>query len=411
MAIRRFLAALALFGALTLPATAAQARWVATWTASPVNPLMTSGPFGSASFDDVTLSQVLRISEGGSQLRVRVSNRYGSVPLAIGGLWVAVLDGQSNVVPGSQRPLKFGGQDSAVIPRGADYFSDVVDLPTSDFARLRVDIYLPEPTGPCTCHYTGLDMIAVRGPGNLLGSDATPQSTGEYRAFLSAIEVDSADAIGTIVTLGDSITDGVGSTSGANRRWPDVLAERLQAAGLNYGVANAGLSGNRLLSGGMGDALLARFDADVLSMPNVTHAIVFIGVNDLGQRYNSRPLPEGFPAIDQPQIDADQMITGYRQLIARAHANGIKLIASPIGPYMGAYYWSEEGEAARQAINHWIVNSGEFDAVVRFDTAFADPAEPRQFREGFHSGDHLHGSDAGLRAVGESIDLALFAGD
>lgn len=407
--MRHLFAALALAAALV--SAPVQARWVATFTASPVNPLMTEGPFGSPSFENVTLSQVVRISERGSQLRIRLSNRYGPGPLKIGAVWIGVLDAQGNVVPGTGRPLTFGGAEGAVIPRGSDYLSDTIDLSTADFDRLRVDIYLPEATGPCTCHTTGLDTIAVRGPGNRIGSDAAPQSTGLYRAFLSAIEVNSDVALGTVVALGDSITDGVGSTPSANRRWPDVLAERLQGAGLNYAVANAGISGNRLLSPGMGEGILSRLDSDVLALPNVTHVIVFIGVNDIGQRFNTQPPRAGFPAIDQPQIDVEQMIAGYRQIIARVREKGIKVIGSPIGPYMGAGYWSEEGEAARQAINEWIVNSGEFDGVVRFDTAFADPADPRRFRDGYHAGDNLHGSDAGLRAVGESIDLALFAAE
>ena len=404
--MRKVLTAMAV--AASLLAMPAQARWVASWTASPVNPLMTEGPFAAASFENVTVSHVLRISERGSQMRLTLSNRYGAAPLRIGAAWVAVLDDAGNVVPGSGRALTFGGAEGAVIPRGSDFVSDVIDLATADFTRLRVDIYLPEATGPCTCHSTGLDTLSIRGPGNMIGSNEAPTRTGQYRAFLSAVEVNSDEALGTVVALGDSITDGVGSTSGANRRWPDVLAERLQAAGLNYGVANAGISGNRLLSPGMGDAVLARFEDDVLALPNVTHLLVFIGVNDLGQRFGSMPPRPGFPAIDQPRIDVEQMIAGYRQLIARARARGITIIGSPIGPYMGATYWSEEGEAARQAINDWIVNSGEFDAVVRFDTAFADPADPRRMRDGYHMGDFLHGTDAGLRAVGESIPLELF---
>jgi lysophospholipase L1-like esterase len=223
------------------------------------------------------------------------------------------------------------------------------------------------------------------------------------------IEVDSSKALGTIVAYGDSITDGVGSTAGANHRWPDILADRLQAAGKHWAVANAAISGNRILSPGMGESALARFDEDVLSLPNVKYMIVFEGVNDIGNRFGKRgPNQPNIPGLDQPEITAEQMIAGYKQLIERAHAKGIKVIGAPIGPYKGASYWSEEGEAARQKINDWIVKGGAFDGVTRIDTAFADPADPRQMREGYHAGDHLHGSDAGLKAVGDSIDLSLF---
>ncbi|MCX7676924.1 MAG: SGNH/GDSL hydrolase family protein [Alteraurantiacibacter sp.] len=391
--------------------TAAQdgGKWVGSWTASPHAPLTTEGPFAAASFENVTISQVLRLSEGGTHLRVRFTNRYGPGPLTIGAARLFQIDEAGAEVPGTSRMLTFGGQTGAVIPRGSPFVSDTVALTLPDLARIKVEFHLPEATGPCTCHLTGQDVLAVSAPGNHVGQAWEPASTANYRAFLHTVEVLSPDARGTIVTLGDSITDGVGSTPGANRRWPDILANRLEAAGLEYAVANAGISGNRVLSPGMGESALARFDEDVLALPNVTHLIIFIGVNDIGSRYGrQRGGPGGF-TLDQPSIDPAQMIAGYRQLIARAREKGITVIGSPIGPYKGAGYWSEEGEAARSTINDWIVNSGEFDAVTRLDLTFADPADPRQMREGYHMGDFLHGSDAGLQAVGESIDLGLFA--
>lgn len=412
--MRHLLAALALAAGTCSTAATAQDEhglWVASWTASPHAPLATEGPFAAAAYDNVTISQVLRLSEGGDRLRVRFTNRYGAGPLAIGRARVFQLDDAGAEVPGTSRMLTFGGENGAVIPRGSPFASDVVELALPDLARIKVEFHLPQPTGPCTCHLTGQDMLAVSAPGDHVGEMWEPASTAGYRAFLHTVEVFSDDALGTIVTFGDSITDGVGSTPGTNRRWPDVLAERLQAANMEFAVANAGISGNRVLSPGMGESALARFDEDVLSLPNVTHMIIFVGVNDIGNRFGpARGGPGGF-TLDQPEIDANQMIAGYRQLIARAREKGIKVIGSPIGPYMGAAYWSEEGEAARQAINDWMLTSGEFDDTVRLDTAFADPADPRRMREDYHMGDHLHGSDAGLRAVGESIDLALFAGD
>jgi lysophospholipase L1-like esterase len=387
----------------------AQAEWVASWTASPHAPLGTEGPFAAASYDDVTLSQILRVSEGGESVRVRFTNRYGPGPLAIGAARIVRIDDAGAEIEGTSRMLTFGGKAGAVIPRGAPFASDAVELSLPDLSRLKVEFYLPEATGPCTCHLTGLDELAVSAPGNHVGRAWEPASTAQHRAFLHTVEVDSPDALGTIVAFGDSITDGVGSTPGANRRWPDILANRLQEAGQEWAVANAAISGNRVLSPGMGEAALARFDEDVLSLPGVKHLIVFEGVNDIGQRYGARSSGPQLPGLDQPQITPEQMIAGFEQLVQRAHAKGIKVIASPIGPYKGAGYWSEEGEAARQAVNEWILTSGAFDGVVRFDTAFADPADPRAMREGYHMGDFLHGTDAGLQAVGESIDLSLFA--
>ena len=408
MSIRTSLVAAAALLTLAAPA---QAEWVASWTASPHAPLGTEGPFAAASYENVTLSQVLRVSEGGTKVRVRFTNRYGPGPLAIGAARVVLIDPAGAEIAGTSRTLTFGGEPGAVIPRGAPYASDAVDLEVPDLARMKVEFFLPTATGPCTCHLTGVDQLLVSPAGNFVGRPFEPAARAQFRAFLSAVEIDSPDALGTIVAFGDSITDGVGATAGANRRWPDVLADRLQAAGQEWAVANAAISGNRVLSPGMGESALARFDEDVLSLPGVKYLIVFEGVNDIGNRFGPSRGGPNLPGLDQPQITVEQMIAGYRQLIARAHAKGIKVIGSPIGPYKGAAYWSEEGEAARQAINDWIVNSGTFDGVVRLDTAFADPADPAQMREGYHMGDHLHGSDAGLKAVGDSIDLALFEAD
>jgi lysophospholipase L1-like esterase len=400
------IAAGALGCAAALPASA---MWVASWVAPPHAPLATEGPFAAASFDNVTLSQILRVSEGGGKLRIRFSNRYGAGPLTIGAARVVRIDDAGREIEGSSRTLTFGGAGEAVIPRGAPFATDAVALDVPSLSRLKVEFYLPKATGPCTCHLTGVDELAVSPSGNFVGKPFTPVSKAQFRAFLSVVEMDSPRALGTIVAFGDSITDGVGATAGANRRWPDILANRLQAAGLRWAVANSAISGNRILSPGMGESALARFDEDVLSLPNVKYLIVFEGVNDIGNRFGVRgPNQPSFPGLDQPEITVEQMIAGYRQIIARAHEKGIKVIGSPIGPYKGAAYWSEAGEAARQKINDWILNSGAFDGVTRLDLAFADPVDPRQMREGYHMGDHLHGSDAGLKAVGESIDLKLF---
>lgn len=387
---------------------AASAKWVASWSAAPHAPLGTEGPFAAASYENVTISQILRLSEGGDKLRVRFSNRYGAMPLAIGAARIVRIDDAGKEITGTARTLTFGGAGEALIPRGAPFVSDAVALDVPSLSRVKVEVYLPRATGPCTCHLTGQDELAVSPPGNFVGKPFEPVSKAQFRAFLSVVEVDSAQALGTIVAYGDSITDGVGSTPGANRRWPDILANRLQAAGKRWAVANQAISGNRVLSPGMGESALARFDEDVLSLPEVRYMIVFEGVNDIGNRFGPSRGGPNLPGMDQPQITVEEMIAGYKQLIARAHEKGIKVIGSPIGPYKGASYWSEEGEAARQKINDWILTGGAFDGIVRLDTAFADPADPRQMREGYHMGDHLHGSDAGLKAVGDSIDLGLF---
>jgi len=251
----------------------------------------------------------------------------------------------------------------------------------------------------------------VSEPGYHTSGAFEPAETIQSRAFLSGVEV-LTDARGVIVALGDSITDGVGSTPGANRRWPDLLAERLAEVG-RFGVVNHGISGNRVLGDGAGVSALARFDRDVLSVPGATHLIIFEGVNDLGLAFGAFGPPGGggfgFPAgID---VNVDSMIAAYRQLIARGRAAGLVVIGATIAPYEGAAYYSEQGEAVRQAVNRWIRDGGEFDAVLDFDAVLRDPERPSRIRDGFHSGDFLHGSDAGYRAIAESIDLGLFAAD
>ncbi len=218
----------------------------------------------------------------------------------------------------------------------------------------------------------------------------------------------------TIVAFGDSITDGVGATQGADRRWPDRLAERLvRRGGAAVFVANQGISGNRVLNDGFGVSALERFDRDVLATPGLAYVIVFEGINDIGISFAPRrgeggPLAEFMKRFGGAPVGADDIIAGYRQLIARAHAAGVKIYGATITPYQGAGTASAEGEAARQAVNSWIRTSGAFDAVIDFDAVWRDPARPGQIREGYHMGDHLHGNDAGYAAMADSIDLALF---
>src|SRR6187549_3467126 len=286
-------AILAGVAALALAAPA-HAEWVASWTAAPHAPLGAEGPFAAASYDNVTLSQTIRVSEGGKKLRVKFSNRYGAAPLEIGAARIVQIDAQNQEISGTSRMLTFAGAANAVIPRGAPFVSDAVDVDLPDLARMKVEIYLPKPTGPCTCHLTGVDELAVSPPGNFVGKPFEPVDKKQFRAFLAGVEVDSPDALGTIVAYGDSITDGVGSTPGQNRRWPDILANRLQEAGQEWAIANQAISGNRVLSPGMGESALSRFDEDVLSLPGVKYIILFEGVNDIGNRFGpQRPPPGG----------------------------------------------------------------------------------------------------------------------
>jgi lysophospholipase L1-like esterase len=392
-------------------AHAQEAKWVGSWGASPLPPSPGAGPFpATPSFSDQTVRQIVRLSAGGERVRLRLTNEYGGKAITIGAARVALADGADKLKAGTEHAVTFDGRASATIPAGAPLLSDPIDLKVGDLAALSVSLYLQGDTGPCTCHGVGMQDAYVSAQGDHTQGTFAAAQTIQMRAFLSGVEV-LAPRAQAIVVLGDSISDGVGSTAGANRRWPDLFAERLsaRAGGTRFGVVNHGISGNQVLADGAGQSALARFDRDALSVPGLTHVIVFEGVNDLGLGYGKLDGPIAAlmprPAI-KPTRDA--MIAGYRQLIARAHAKGVKIYGATIAPYEGAAYYSAEGEAVRKAINDWIRTSKEFDGVLDFDAAFRDPAKPTQMKDAFQAGDHLHGSDAGYRAVADSIDLALF---
>jgi lysophospholipase L1-like esterase len=391
-------------GALALLATQAEAatRWIGSWGASPAPPLTTAaaGRPTSPSFNGQTVAQVVRLSAGGPRLRIRFSNEYGGKSLTLGAARVALVDGKGALVPGSERTVTFAGAASAAIPPGAPMLSDPVALPTRALGRLRISLYLPGDTGFCTCHFNGNEAAAI-GQGD--ATPGAPNPAADYRAFLSGVEVEAAQPARVVVAFGDSITDGYRSTQGANARWPDRLAERLAAKypGRPIGVVNAGIGGNRILSDGfippMGQSALTRFDRDVLAVPGVTDVVVLEGVNDLGMAGRGGTAPS-----------AEAMILGYRQLIERAHARGLRIIGVTILPYEGAGYYSPQGEAIRQTLNAWIRKPGNFDAMIDLDAVIRDPAKPTKMKTDLQSGDWLHPNDAGYRVMGDAVDLALF---
>ena len=400
---------------LTLAAcpVAGAAEWVQTWGASPLPPSPALGPLpATPGFANQTIRQTIRVSVGGPRIRLRLSNEYGTKPLQIGAVRVALADDKGVIAAGTERTVTFAGTETATVPAGSPYLSDPIDLPVAALSSLSVSLYLPQDTGPCTCHATGMQNAFVSDKGDFTGKPFTPASTMQFRAFLSGVEVETARAGRAVVVLGDSISDGVGSTVDANQRWPDLLANRLNGRGARgWGVVNMGISGNRVLGDGAGVSALARLDRDVLSVPGVKTVVLFEGVNDLGIAYGhfEGPLAELFKSLASgDKVTAQSMIAGYRQLIARARARGLKVLAATITPYGGAAYYSEEGEAVRQAINAWIRTSGEADGVLDFDAVIRDPAKPNQIKSGFHPGDYLHGNDAAYRAFAESVDLKLF---
>ena len=414
-------AALALTGSLALvmraapaaePAGAAQAtRWVASWAASPHQPLkLGSAPAAVTSLKDQTLRQRVRVSLGGQQLRVRFSNEFGAAPLDIAAATLALAASGSGIVAGSVHRLTFGGASSFRVPAGAPAVSDPVDLAVKDSGELAVSVYVAHETALDTVHETGLESGFISKPGDFTAVAELPVAQTVQRRFvLSEIDVAAPAGTGLVVAFGDSITDGAGSSLDANHRWPDFLWERLRAAPgrPHLAVVDEGISGNRLLSDGMGVSSLARFDRDVLALPGVTQVIVLIGINDIG--WPGAKFGDLTLASPAEAVTAEQLIGGYRQLIARAHARGVRVLGATLLPFEGTAgnYYTAEKEALRRAANDWIRTSGAFDGVIDFDAAARDAQHPGQIRESFGSQDHLHPGDAGYRALAAAIDLKL----
>lgn len=378
-------------------------HWVTSWYAAPQAgwdsqfPLPMNVP---ACLERQTLRETVRLSAGGERIRLVFSNRYGREPVTIGEVRVAPADGD---YPG--QALRFSGKPGLVILPGAVATSDPVAMKLAPLTRLAVTSYLPLRTAVASFHWGSQQTVRLA-PGNALAAARFPQGARiEGRLFLTAVMVDAGKEGRTVVALGDSITDGNGSTADADRRWPDFLAQRLARHGI--AVANAGISGARLLKDGMGQNALARFEQDVLGQPGVSDVIVLLGINDIG--WPGSPF-----APDEPAVALEDLVAGYRQLVASAHARGVRVTAGTLPPFEGALegtpyagHYSPAKEALRIELNRWIRTAGLFDAVVDFDAILRDPQRPRRMRAAFDSGDHLHPGDAGYRAMAEAIDIAL----
>lgn len=407
-----FAAASPLAAGLDLGLGLEKSHWVTSWHASPQPvwrndlPLPTQLP---ELLHEQTVRETVRLSSGGRRLRVSLSNRYGKAPVLFGEVHVAEAGDGSAIVDGSDRRLSFGGRHSVTVPPGATVVSDPVDLEVRPLSRLAVSSYFPQPTTPGTFHW-GEQQIGYIASGNATSSPSVDaQRLLKGRMFLASVLVDAAPETPTVVVLGDSITDGNGSTPDRNRRWPDFLAERLAGAGV--AVANAGISGARLLANGMGENALARFGHDVLGQPNVRTVVLLMGINDIGW-------PGGPFAPHEAPVTAEELIAGYRQLIAQARMHNLRIVGATLLPFEGALrgtplegHYSIEKERLRQAVNQWIRSAGEFDAIADFDALMRDPDHPARMLPAFDSGDHLHPGDAGYKAMADMLDMAALFGD
>ena len=368
-------------------------HWVGTWSASPQ---AASRPVG---LNGQTIRQVVQASIGGTRVRVRLSNAYGAEPLHIGAVRMGLRSTGASIVTGSDRALTFNGSESTTIPPGALVLSDPAMLRIPDRAELAVSIYVPDSTLATTEHSLGLQTTYISPEGDFSGADSLPvATTTQSWYFLTGVEVGASMQSKAIVTLGDSITDGLHSTVDANKRWPSRLADRLRgrAGGSKVAVLNAGISGNRLLHDVEGTNALARLDRDVLVQAGARYLIVLEGINDIG-----------FPG--SPPVA--EIIAGHVQIIARAHAMGLKVYGGTLTPFrafLPGIYYSADAEVKRQALNHWIRTGKAYDAVIDFDRAIRDPSHPDTLRTGYDSGDNLHPNDAGYQAMANAVDLSLF---
>jgi lysophospholipase L1-like esterase len=387
----------------------AQTYWVASWTAAQ----QLAEPQNSLAADDLrdaTLRQIVHLSLGGTQLRVRISNHFGTAPLHFTAIHIAqpITTTSAKIVEGTDEALTFSGRPDVIVPAGADYLSDPVDFPAAALSDLTISLHLDAPPQQQTGH-PGSRATSYLVRGNQVAATDLPNAkTLEHWYFIAGVEVAAPPQAAAIVAFGDSITDGHGATTNGNDRWPDILAKRLQAnAGTtNLAVVNAGIGGNRLLLDSLGPNALARFDHDVLAPAGARYVIVLEGVNDLGMLVR-----EGHPTSAEHAALVRRIIGAYEQMIARAHAHRIHVIGATILPFVDSQFYNpgSESEADRQAVNQWIRTPGHFDAVVDFDMIMRDPQHPDRLLPTLDSGDHLHPSAVGYAAMANAIPLALFS--
>ncbi|MEV5769719.1 SGNH/GDSL hydrolase family protein [Streptomyces antimycoticus] len=381
-------AAAALLAAAALHATPAEAAGsrhdVVTWAAS-------ADRLGDGT-PDRGYRMVVHTSVGGSDLRIRLSNAFGDRPLTLDSVYAGVQKSGAELKPGSNRRLTFGGGRSVTVPAGGTVLSDALPGGLPAATNLVVSLHTPDAAGPATGH--GMAMqTSYTTQGDHTGEESAThwtETTGSW-FYLDAVTVRTSAATGAVVALGDSITDGWQSTTDLNRRWPDYLARRLQKAASDVrGVANEGISGNKVLADGAGQSALNRLDRDVLSLPGVRTVFLFEGVNDIKAHTG---------------VTAADMIDGYRQIIARAHAAGKCVVGATVGPFKGWSEWDAAAERVRQDVNAFVRGSGEFDAVTDFDRVLRSPYDPERVLPFLDNGDHLHPNDKGMQAMADAIDL------
>jgi lysophospholipase L1-like esterase len=398
---------------LASPAPSSAGDWVPAWMASPQSVWSSDFLFPTdvpVTLKNRTLRQVARIGIGGRAVRIRLSNDYGRNAVRIAAAHLARSTGGMAIEAASGQALTFDGAGEGTILPGASLLSDPIAMTVAAGEALAVSLHFAEETPVETFHWDGKAESRLVDGLHVSDADLPAGEISTQRLFLSDILVDAPDAKGTVVVLGDSITDGAGATLGADTRWPDFLAARAAPRGI--AVVNAGISGGRVLSDRMGTNAFARLDRDVFAQPKIRALILMLGINDIA--WPGTPF-----APDELPMTFERLTAGYRQIAARARANGIRTVGATLTPFAGALpgtpleatYHSTAKDLLRQRINEWIRTSRTFDAVIDFDRLLADPADPMQLRPAYDSGDRLHPGDAGNKAMAEAVDLDTLLGD
>ena len=386
-------------------------RWVGSWAASQQAPEPMNGQpaLESAKLTDATLRQVVRLSIGGEMLRVHLSNAFGTRPLTVDSVHVARPGGagDGSIDVGTDHAVTFAGESSVTIPIGAEFISDPVKMKIAGLSDLAISFHLAEAPAPQSSH-VGSRETSYLVHGEHAGDAALPGAEKQEHWYqIAAVDVAAGAGARAVVAFGDSITDGHGSTTNGNDRWTDVLARRLQGdkATREIGVLNEGISGNHLLTNGLGENALQRMDRDVLALSGVKYVFVFEGINDVGMLARGKKAT----AEEHAALRA-RMIAAYEQIVLRAHAQGLKVIGATMTPFVGSDYYfpTPENEADRQAVNAWIRGAGHFDAVVDFDAVVRDPKDGSRMLPAFDCGDHLHPGPVGYKAMGDAVGLGLF---